>query len=234
MSEYEDFYKNLIISDVDRPRAERYLKAKGIKKHLLVKEYLQPWSKTEDVKYTQIASTYRYDKRIRMVLYKYISYLEEWYRSIILDNFTIETIYEINPTKEFQNKISQKNDLNDALEAIEFSTLLANIRHYDQFDKKLISFQKKHIGRNFSALRELRNSVMHNKLLVLYRGFEECYVNNKEAASSTISANILNLISFLPKEVGEKCKKEINNCSKNKNTNDDTKWDIPRFIIIRL
>ena len=74
------------------------------------------------------------------------------------------------------------------------------------------------------ALVVLRNAVMHNKFLLLYKGFEVCYCNSNK--SSTLTANIYNLISFLPKEVGLKCAKEINDCALDRNEIADTKWDI--------
>lgn len=84
------FYQNLIISDEDNTRIANYLKTKGIEKHILIKEKLLPWSESGNIEYTKVASTYRYDKRIRLVLFKYLSYLEEFYRAIILDHYINE------------------------------------------------------------------------------------------------------------------------------------------------
>ena len=70
----EEFYKNIIIYDEDKIRAEKSLKSKGVEKHILIKERLLNWSESDSIKYEKIASTYRYDKRIRAVLFKYISY----------------------------------------------------------------------------------------------------------------------------------------------------------------
>lgn len=86
-----EFYKNVEIDEADKPRAERALKSKGVEKHILIKEDLIVWKESETIKYSQIASTYRYDKRIRNVLFKYISYLEEFYRAVILDNYHDKT-----------------------------------------------------------------------------------------------------------------------------------------------
>lgn len=86
----EVFYKNLIISDEDKIRAEKSLKSKGVEKHILIKERLLNWSTSESIEYEKVASTYRYDKRIRYTLFKYISYLEELYRAVILDNYVVD------------------------------------------------------------------------------------------------------------------------------------------------
>ena len=83
----EVFYKNLIVGDEDRIRVEKSLKSKGVEKHILIKERLLNWSMSDSIEYAKVASTYRYDKRIRYMLFKYISYLEEFYRAVILDNY---------------------------------------------------------------------------------------------------------------------------------------------------
>lgn len=85
----EEFYNNLIICDEDKIRAEKSLKSKGVEKHILIKERLLNWSDSDSIEYEKVASTYRYDKRIRYTLFKYISYLEEFYRAVILDSFIL-------------------------------------------------------------------------------------------------------------------------------------------------
>lgn len=47
----EVFYKNLIISDEDKIRAEKSLKSKGVEKHILIKERLLNWSTSESIEY---------------------------------------------------------------------------------------------------------------------------------------------------------------------------------------
>lgn len=76
---------------------------------------------------------------------------------------------------------------------------------------------------------------MHNKFLLLYRGFEECYVNGvDDGKSASLKANILNLIQFLPLEVGEQCVLDINACKEDRNKEEDTKWDLPSQVIISI
>ena len=109
------FFNNLIIDKDDMPRAMRNLKSKGIEKHIIIKDKLMAYSESGMVRYTQIASIYRYDKRLRIVLYKYISFLEEWYRSIILDNYINKT-KKMFKTEDLKEKLEEKSNLNDALE----------------------------------------------------------------------------------------------------------------------
>lgn len=116
----QEFYRNIEIDDDDKPRAERSLRAKGVEKHILIKNHILTWREGNAIRYSEIASTYRYDKRIRNTLFKYISFLEEFYRAVTLDN------YYAKPKKKFwiddlkNNLIIFNNDLDQALERLDF------------------------------------------------------------------------------------------------------------------
>lgn len=174
----EVFYKNLIISDEDKIRAEKSLKSKGVEKHILIKERLLNWSTSESIEYEKVASTYRYDKRIRYTLFKYISYLEELYRAVILDNYVVDVRQKF-WIKDLREQLkAYSNNLNDALEHIDFSALLIQCQRLPKEVKALCGFPKiKHLNDDSIALKELRNAVMHNKFLLLYRGYDICYVD---------------------------------------------------------
>lgn len=230
----ELFFKNLIIDSADKERIAKSLKSKGVEKHILIKNKLLAWSASEEIKYSQIASTYRYDKRIRYVLFKYISYLEEFYRSIILDNY----INDINQTfwlGKLKNYIQQYQNLNEALEHLDFSTLINQCMKLPIALQNSCFFSDTHLKANISALIELRNAVMHNKFLLLYRGFKQCYVKGVDnSKSANLKANILNLIQFLPTEVRLQCVKGVNDCQQNRNNKNDTEWDLPQQVIISV
>lgn len=228
-----EFFKDLEIEDEDKPRAEKALWSKGIEKHILIKEYLQAWS-NNSLRYSQVATTYRYDKRIRNVLYKYISYLEEFYRAKILDNcFNKES--ELSSLSPIKKLLDEGLSLNESLEALDFKYLISLVKSISKdFDEDCI-FVTEHQNNNFYALRILHNAVMHNKFLLLYRGFEVCYVKGVDGnKSASLKANILNLINFLPDAVRNKCKQDINACKEELNNQNKTKWDLPRQVIINL
>lgn len=229
------FFENLIIDDADRVNVTKSLKSKGVEKHIQVKEKLLSWQNSGCIEYEKIASTYRYDKRIRNTLFKFISYVEESCRSVILDNY-ISNVNQTFWSKTLNNLIQKnKGNLNDALESLEFSALLNQCKKLPDDVKRLCNFPVNHLNENIRALVGLRNAVMHNKFLLLYRGFEVCYVqgvdNNK---SASIKANILNLIQFLPTEVGLQCAQDINACKDDRNTDGETKWILPAQVIISL
>ena len=231
----EEFFHNLEISEEDKLRAAKALQSKGIEKHILIKEYLLSWCNSASIKYSEVATTYRYDKRIRNVLYKYIGYLEEYYRAIILDNFynDLEQNFWI---EEFCKSIkANENDLNLALESVEFGILIKQIRALPLEFKQKYNLIFDHERKNFYALNNLRNAVMHNKFLILYRGYEICYVKGvNQNKSASLKANILNLINLLPTEVGANCKEDINLCKQERNNQNKTSWDLPKQVIVEI
>ena len=231
----EVFFENLIIDDEDKVRAERFLSSKGVEKHIILKEKLFNWIEGDKIEYSMIASAYRYDKRIRLVLFKYISYLEEFYRSILLDEFRFN-FNGIKWIKEIQEKLKKyANDLNDALEHIEFSSLLNQVKILPDKMKSKCLLPVTRQKENCKALTGLRNAVMHNKFLLLYRGYDVCYVEGVDAnKSASFKANLLNLIQFLPKEVGKKCVREINQCKEDDGEQNKTKWNLPEMIVVEL
>lgn len=237
MNSKEYFYTYLQIKDEDKERAERALYSKGVQKHILIKKKLSLWRDTtvgECVKYTQIATAYRYDKRIRLVLFKYISYLEEFYRAKICDAYFKNTKQKF-WTIEMQEKLKcNENDMDRALEHLDFAALLEQCKKCPQKVKKQFAFPHNHFDENVKALIRLRNAVMHNKFLLLYRGLGECYIDGIETVQTSLSAHIINLISFLPTEVGEKCKTEINACKIDRNEPNETEWDLPDTLVLNL
>lgn len=235
-SRREEFYKNLIIDEEDKEQAEKYLTSKGVEKHIILKEKLFNWIEGDKIEYSLIASTYRYDKRLRNILFKYISYLEEYYRSVILDEYRYR-VKKIKWIRDIKERLEEFNgDLNDALEHIDFSSLLIQTRMLPQRVKnKCLLPKTRNLKENSIALKELRNAVMHNKFLLLYRGYETCYIDGvDDNKSSNLKANILNLISFLPKSVAEGCIRDINAAREEKENQLGTKWNLPPAAVIKL
>ena len=229
------FFENLIIDEEDKVRAERFLTSKGVEKHIILKEKLFNWIEGDKIEYSMIASSYRYDKRIRLILFKYISYLEELYRSILLDRYRFN-VEECVWIRDIQLQLDKyANDLNDALEHVDFSSLLIQIQKLPDQIKDKCGLPQRRTLENCKALKGLRNAVMHNKFLLLYRGYDVCYVEGVDAnKSASFKANLLNLIQFLPKEVGGKCMREINQCKEDDGEQNKTKWNLPEMLVVDL
>lgn len=226
----KEFFNGLEIEETDKDKAEAYIKSKGLFAHMQIKNKLLAWSSDKAIKYSQIASYYRYDKRIRIILYKYIAYLEEYYRAILLDNFSDSTEQNF-WIKIIADKINSGIRLGIILENLGFRSLLNQIKLLPDNLKEYSFNSNKPIRKNIDALIELRNAVMHNKFLLMYRGFSMCYFA-KGRKGSTLRDNILNLVNFLPEDVGKNCIKDINACKENRNTEKDTEWDLPEQAIV--
>lgn len=224
----EEFFEEVIISDEEKEEARKFIYAKGVEKHNIIKDYLMAWHKDEKIHYSAIATTYRYDKRIRKVLFKYISYLEELYRGMILDSFRYDFDNKF-LIKELKAGIEGGN-LNQALEELNFTDLIKQVQKLPNAITNKYIFNKKNLFINLKAVKTLRNAVMHNKFLILYRGFDTCYLG-KRIRCSTLSANINNLANFLPREVAEKMICEINECCK-KGRESKSKWNLPKQIVV--
>ena len=226
----KEFFNGLEIEETDKDKAEAYIKSKGLFAHMQIKNKMLAWSSDKAIKYSQIASYYRYDKRIRIILYKYIAYLEEYYRAILLDNFSDSTEQNF-WIKIIADKINSGIRLDIILENLGFRSLLNQIKLLPDNLKEYSFNSNKPIRKNIDALIELRNVVMHNKFLLMYRGFSMCYFA-KGRKGSTLRDNILNLVNFLPEDVGVNCIKDINACKENRNTEKDTEWDLPEQAIV--
>lgn len=228
----EEFFKDLEISEEDTVRAQKAIYSKGIEKHILIKEYLLNWRSVSKIKYAEIATTYRYDKRIRNVLYKYISYLEEFFRANILDSYInrIVQIFWIPKLKSLLEK--NRQNLNAALENLSFRDLLKQMIALPEEIKDKCLFVKTHLKQNVDALVDLRNAVMHNKFLVLYKGFKFCYIDTKKDAG--LKSNIMNLVNFLLQGVRDQAIADVNVCRKKGDNIDKTEWVLPTQITINL
>lgn len=128
-----------------------------------------------------------------------------------------------------------ENDLNQALERLDFSNLLLQARWLPQAARTKCGFPNKHIKENALALKELRNAVMHNKFPLLFRGFDVCYVEGVDSKkSANLKANILNLVNFLPSGAREQCLIDIRACKEERNNENKTKWDLPAQVIVLI
>ena len=167
-------------------------------------------------------------------MFVYISYLEEYYRSIILDKYRFNWDGLV-ANSYLSDLLNKHNDMDRALERLEFSHLINQLyKMRDVFDNVFIFPDSVHLKKNKDALIELRNCVMHNRFLLLYRGYKECYATGVNLKSVTLKDNVINLINFLPNIIREKCKIDINNCLIERDNANKTEWLVPWFTKIVL
>ena len=229
----EIFLHNLEVNKEDKKRLEMFLESKGLFIHNKIKAKIKAFiNNDEKIKYTQIASTYRYDKRIRLILYKYISYYEEYLRSILLNNF-YSNLNQSFWIKQIKEKLESDLELEKILEDLSFRHLLSQTKKLPESIKPKPFKHKKHLNQNLNSLIILRNAVMHNKFLLFYLGFGKCYLN-KKPSGSTLRHNIYNLASFLPYDVAESFINDIQERQNDRNDCNDTKWDLPEQFKIEI
>ena len=99
MDKIDIFIKSIAIDENDIFKAKYYIKIRGLNEHIFIKEYIESHDITPS--YSMIASIFRYDKRIRRILFKYIGLIEEYLRAYLLNN------YDINQDNNAYYKISK-------------------------------------------------------------------------------------------------------------------------------
>lgn len=237
--EYNDFYKMVIISEKEKRDALPYLNHRGIKEHINVATFLQGFLKKK-LTYDKVATAFRYDKRIRRVLYKYIGCLEENIRSYISNKY--ETIDSLPPLcKDYYEKHKCTNyydgsDTFTAISYLKFKHLIKlSFALPDGDFKKLYAFNhSSNDSANIIAINEFRNQIGHNKFLLNNRDLKRVYLLDSFFDSS-LRANIINLTRFLPEGMSNSLKKDINNSShkgKDKHPERHRTWSlIPKIVI---
>ena len=226
----ELFFNDITISKEEKASADKYLFFKGVAKHLEIKELLLSLERDDQLTYAEIASTYRYEKLIRNVLFRFISFIEEFYRAAIQDNFSMLSPKALESLKKCKNKIGDMESID--FECLDFRKLLELIKGLpNKLREKYVFGSTERIAANFTAISELRNAVMHNKFLLLTR-LGKCYI--KDIPSSNLQANVKNLINYLPSSVKKKCTDEINLCHKPPKNESDFRWALAAQLLIVL
>ncbi|MGD9901501.1 MAG: hypothetical protein AB7S44_03065 [Spirochaetales bacterium] len=223
----KEFFNSILIEEAEIEKANHYIETKGLYIHVAIRDMLLSRG-IQKPSYKQIATVYRYDKRIRKILYEHIAYLEEFFRAYILNQ------YGNNVKQSFWIKRVNPNNLKNSLELLKFGELLSQVKKLPNKEKVLIITS--HFTKNIEALIELRNAVFHNKFLLVYLGFKKCFIDEEKSGFS-FRANLINLSNFLPQEVKKQFLKEIENSQYQKHEkpiNNKTDWKLPSEVVIKL
>jgi hypothetical protein len=230
---FQEFISKIDIREIELPKAVHYCELKGIELHNAIFEYLQSF-KSDKVSYTEIATAYRYDKRIRKILYKYIGLLEEYIRAFISNKYS-DSIDEIEWTEVIKKRLNKKEKLFYILDNLLFNDLINQVLLLSDDDKKNLFPNTIYYENNLKAIVTLRNAVSHNRFLLSYLDFKECNIDNQKRSS--LYANLQNFSFHLKDEIKNKFIKEIKLCSINDEDNvleNQTKWQLLENIIINL
>ena len=133
MDRIDEFLSTIDISPNELSNAKRDLFSKGIENHKEIRDALYSFRRKK-VKYSEIASAYRYDKRIRLVLYKYISYIEEFFRARVVDFFVECSNDEKSEIFIKKKKPHNRIETVDEIYALDFNNLSALLIKIPNFE----------------------------------------------------------------------------------------------------
>lgn len=231
----QEFIELIDIKQEEIDKAKYYLGLKGVNLHHSIYSYLSSYTASK-IKYSEIATTYRYDKRIRKVLYKYIGLLEEKIRAYI-DNRYSNEMDQLKLTTKIAKRLKSDMELYKTLDKTLFSDLIEQVLDLSEADMHSIFPDTIFESKNLKALAELRNAVSHNRFLLNYLDFKECNIDG--VISGSLHANLTNLGNHLEKNIRQSFISGINTCSAFEQNNGSsnpfqTEWVLPTFVIIVL
>ncbi len=190
----------------------KYLNLKGISYHTVLANYIG-FNENNKIEYKKIATLYKYDKRVRNILYKFLSAFEEGVRAFISNRYS-NNLNQIK-NKTILENIKEGSSLSKELENLVFGKLLNLSRSLyknlsSEAKRNLYgNIKEENLKMNLEAIRELRNVVSHHRILCVYEDFEECFVDNKKTDS--LIHNIKNLYNLLNPYYKQFFKEKINN-----------------------
>ena len=192
----KDFVSRMEFNDdKERERCMTYLDLKGVAYHTVLVNYI---GLNEDgkIEYHRVKNLYVYDKRIRNILYRYFSALEEGIRGFITNKYcgNLDNIKKL--SKSIHKSIIEGNSLSKVLEDLDFNTLMNLTKKLTTKEKKDLYGRTDKLDENLLAVKELRNAVSHHRMLFVYEDFYECYFEDG-TTGHTLMDNIKNLRQLL-------------------------------------
>lgn len=208
-----NFEKLVFESEQERVKFKEYLKHKGIFLHKQVYEAVLQVS--EVCSYYTLSHMIRYDKKIRHILYKYLSAIEEKYRSLLYENVDIcdkakdrYLVEECNNWRIMPSDLEIKNNSTTSL--LYYSSyskhfnLSSLVNLLNKFDKSIID---EDVIQKLNQVISLRNKVMHHNLILL--SFHTCSKKIQEEILK-IQKLIVVMYELLPDEMKLPFEREIN------------------------
>lgn len=186
----EDFMSRMAFSNPkEKERCERYLELKGVAYHAVLANYIG-LDETGKVEYKKIQNMYVYDKRIRYILYKFLSAFEEGIRGYIANHYnTMEKIKLL--SSKIYTAVEDGSSLSKELENFDFNALIQLTQKLQPNDLTILFNENENLEINLKAVRILRNTISHHRMLFVYEDFGECVLDN--TTKDSLTANIVNL-----------------------------------------
>ena len=160
--------------------------------------------RAEAQKYISLKGIVQYDKRLRDMLYVYLSTEEEFLRARLGNEFE-DNESKLIKTARFKNKQAQYCSVSLTLEQLTLKELNDMVLVNKSIFKNLYDL---HVL-NLDALRVLRNKVGHHNFL-LAETYNECSIDG--VVDNTLKHNIINLKFLLPCDFRQGFITSINKC----------------------
>ena len=225
MNNLDTFFSLIEIKEEEKNSAEEFIKLRGLEEHILMAKHLASYMSEGKPTYSEVATAFRYDKRIRRIVYKYIGLIEEYYRSFLCNNFSKPSELGIKTNKSLYDFCC------DSL----FSKIVEIVWSLDDNYKSQLFESKVVLKKNLDALVRFRNAISHNRTLINYRDFKEVTLTNGEIGCSLL-INIKNLLNLLPSPIKNSYREEINVASRTgvRKITNQVEWWLGSYLIIRI
>lgn len=231
----------------DEIECKKYLDLKGIAYYVKIANAV---NKSElscaEIQYSKIRDFFIYDKRLRKVLFVYLSAFEEQIRAQIINKYKEKNDFFIFSKKNneknkemierIQKKLLEKKSLVEYVEDLTLGELIFAILERDDKDDFLSEIFKGGIKSkgNILAINKLRNIVFHNRIILLDDTLFEITEISQNTDDNKLKLNILNLLYFISSHFRKKMRLDINNAIKKGDNVDNNKLNVPSGYIIEL
>ncbi len=205
-----------------------YLELKGIERYRRLCDQIKPYC--DELTYEIVSDHYRYDIKLRRMIFKAVGLLEIAFKAYICNRFEIKIITAKNAKQLIEDKlvINSKKKLNvpqwkidcifdedkelslyEFIERSDIAVLNSILLLLPKMCHKELFVDTEDLDKNLTAVKKLRNLAMHHNLL-LGANFNKVYRDKK--CYSGLNENIKNLISLVPKRARGNISNEFNNC----------------------
>lgn len=218
-------------SDEEKQRCEIYLDLKGVAYHVVLANYIG-LNRYGKIEYIKVQNLYKYDKKVRNILYRFLAAFEEGVRAYISNKYNND-FGRINVlSKSLLDSIQDDSSLSKELENQDFYHLMELAKKLTPKEKSEIFGYIDHLEANLDAIRELRNTISHHRLLFVYEDFDFCYLQDGTCGNSLVD-NIKNLIQLMHPYYKEFLKDELNQSCMSR-SDQQFKSSLPEKAVIKI
>ena len=211
----QEFINRMYFSDDEEKQScKNYLDLKGIAYHVVLVNYIGLDSDGM-IQYREVQYLYIYDKRIRNTLYQFLAALEEGIRAFITNRYfnNLEAVKLL--SKSVYNAIQEDSSLSKELENLDFYHLINIAMNLSENEKEDLFGYTENLESNLLAVKELRNTVSHHRMLFVYEDLNSCHKDDGMVDSS-LRSNIINLRNLLNKYYKNFYTNSINKCTEDR------------------